>query len=1075
MDPPPQDRPAAIPLIKTARQERLLRLLALVGPGPAALYRDALRTLNDGGLETARHFVGHCLREIESSIRGALLPETVGAGDETHKRQVLAILERLGMPIESESASLWLSIAAGQDPLHREAHRDALMAPRPLDEAFRQRCDGFELLLVDVLTRFEGAFAGTIRLVDELAEIAEPSKAHVKRFRATPHNPVTLSRFFAKARVGWLPPLHKKRYFPSAPGTSETAEAAAACAFLARVAPDAPPHMVPLLREVALAWPETANPWICRYLAAVALSLPIEDAITLSGRLGVKLGDVKPGFSRELANVALHLIRAGRGPAGLALMRAILDAAVANEHALDAYDFEELAKGSLLALAEASGDPALIAILDALEHVSRLPADRTERSDEAATFRRSVAAANFPGLSLNAYSSLIDLARRVCERIATATPSRLPQLLAMLEQRAPVVFQRIRLHLLGMFPAAAGDVLEQSLLDPTTFDSEAYAQERRVLERAGFALLSPESKAGFLEMIARGPDLTAFGDLSRFPPEHVEGHIAEWKQRHYAHLVDVLPEDVRSVYDELVRKHGSARDESIVEEDWDLGSASGEPPQLETLDHDALLQFLRTWAPPKTRSLESTITIDAVGRSLSTLVAKRPSEFSKVAATFRDLRPTYVRSVIDGLASALAGDAVIEWPSVLELATWLSDQCDPDDVDWRQAWTQGEDPGWRWAHMALARLLRAGLRDGSGALPTEFDAAARTVVEKLVDVGEPETSFSDPFDAALNSVRGTAAEALILLARRDAAARGNQPRKLPTHLIAGLDGLLKRAVDAGVRAMFGAYLPTLIAIDPEWVALQRPLLLPKDEAQVAVRDALWVTYLTKPRPTRESLRLLADDYAREVEALQSSSATINEDRMHGLVHHIVGFYLNGFLSLDHGLVRGLFQSPHVSVRTYVLRHIGFSFLHNAALGDAMRQRAMSLWDWRSPESASVPAAERGAEFAEFGWWFASGSFVLEWSLARLDAVLDASPRLELDWEVAKKLGATASAQPRRALQLLSKMILASEDWSVLGCKEGIETAVRAALSSDDPDAERLARDLIGRLAARGHTEFVALI
>ena len=158
MNRPLHDRPTGHAVIQTARHERLLFLLALVGPGPTAFYRDALRALNDSGFETGRHLVSHCFREIESSVRGALLPERVAAGDDSHKRQVRAILERLEMSPESESAVLWLQVAAREDPLHREAHRNALMAPRPLDESFREHCDKFELLLLDVLTRFEGAF-----------------------------------------------------------------------------------------------------------------------------------------------------------------------------------------------------------------------------------------------------------------------------------------------------------------------------------------------------------------------------------------------------------------------------------------------------------------------------------------------------------------------------------------------------------------------------------------------------------------------------------------------------------------------------------------------------------------------------------------------------------------------------------------------------------------------------------------------------------------------------------------------------------------------------------------------------
>lgn len=49
------------------------RLVALVGPGAAAFYKDACRLMKmDVPLESTTHLVGHLLREIESSLRSVL-------------------------------------------------------------------------------------------------------------------------------------------------------------------------------------------------------------------------------------------------------------------------------------------------------------------------------------------------------------------------------------------------------------------------------------------------------------------------------------------------------------------------------------------------------------------------------------------------------------------------------------------------------------------------------------------------------------------------------------------------------------------------------------------------------------------------------------------------------------------------------------------------------------------------------------------------------------------------------------------------------------------------------------------
>src|SRR5947208_6078501 len=121
------------------RQERIYRLLGLIGPGPAAFYRDACWMMSDANpLESTTHLVAHLLREIESSIRDVL--ETVTARPKGHKDEIRAILAALEIPETDQVATAWLNLA-GMDneyALHSRAHRDALSGPRSLDAEFQQ-------------------------------------------------------------------------------------------------------------------------------------------------------------------------------------------------------------------------------------------------------------------------------------------------------------------------------------------------------------------------------------------------------------------------------------------------------------------------------------------------------------------------------------------------------------------------------------------------------------------------------------------------------------------------------------------------------------------------------------------------------------------------------------------------------------------------------------------------------------------------------------------------------------------------------------------------------------------------
>lgn len=62
------------PNFSNPQQERIYRRLkSLVSPGAAAFWRDACRLMEmEPPLESTTHFVGHSLREIESSLRDVL-------------------------------------------------------------------------------------------------------------------------------------------------------------------------------------------------------------------------------------------------------------------------------------------------------------------------------------------------------------------------------------------------------------------------------------------------------------------------------------------------------------------------------------------------------------------------------------------------------------------------------------------------------------------------------------------------------------------------------------------------------------------------------------------------------------------------------------------------------------------------------------------------------------------------------------------------------------------------------------------------------------------------------------------
>ena len=137
--------------LDTPIRGRIHRRLGLVGDGPQAFYRDALRLVTGPCVESTTHLMSHLLREIESALRDVLEPiahyegRVKAKGNQTHEQEVRLILAELGLSDRDGPGAAWLDIV--QTGLHELAHRRSLERPRPFDEQFRALWGDVEIVL----------------------------------------------------------------------------------------------------------------------------------------------------------------------------------------------------------------------------------------------------------------------------------------------------------------------------------------------------------------------------------------------------------------------------------------------------------------------------------------------------------------------------------------------------------------------------------------------------------------------------------------------------------------------------------------------------------------------------------------------------------------------------------------------------------------------------------------------------------------------------------------------------------------------------------------------------------------
>jgi hypothetical protein len=202
--------------------------LALLGPGPAAFYSDAISLASTPGhtLQATFHFVGHALREVDSALRAVLLPRDFVKSERghTHTAEIRAICAWLGLPEGSAIPTNWLQLA---EQSASNAHRRALAAPVSDVSRARQLVERWEDVLDVLLERYEAKYVAVVPLLKALATRPSPTEKDLQDLRnRIPNNLDALSIFFqGVTSAHWLKPLVEAGYYEDPPAIEVDSEA----------------------------------------------------------------------------------------------------------------------------------------------------------------------------------------------------------------------------------------------------------------------------------------------------------------------------------------------------------------------------------------------------------------------------------------------------------------------------------------------------------------------------------------------------------------------------------------------------------------------------------------------------------------------------------------------------------------------------------------------------------------------------------------------------------------------------------------------------------------------------------
>jgi hypothetical protein len=480
------------------------------------------------------------------------------------------------------------------------------------------------------------------------------------------------------------------------------------------------------------------------------------------------------------------------------------------------------------------------------------------------------------------------------------------------------------------------------------------------------------------------------------------------------------------------------------------------------MSDDDLLSFLRSWRPDPR---EFRMGKEGLRLALVQAVEGNPDRFVDLSERLRELEPTFVRGVVDGLVQASKNDKAFPWEGALAIAEWCAAKEPGVAEDWNAHAEQ--DRNWGSTHGSVLDLINVGLA-GGGLRPEPLREQAIRILGTLAvpPVDEPERPSGgvSPRFWWGHTTCGRALAAVIDLIRREG-------------LVPGARAILERHLDPTVdsspssRAVYGQNLHALLNADEGWTVERLPTIFPGDASAPKLRIAAWEAYMLFNQPHPNAFALLRPLYDEAVNNLnpemQSEFGDWSPER--ALAEHFMMLYNWGTIGPEKGgPLDRFFRKAPLKLRARALEFEGRVLAENASLPDDVTKRMRALMEWRLGYLEADGLAEAREELGSCGYWFSSGKLAPAWNLPALERCLALAPDMEHDYSLMEFLAGTASTEPLATVRCVQRMVTAqTEEWRPHAWLPHLREIISKALASGVVEAQGAARELANRLIARG--------
>jgi hypothetical protein len=985
-------------------------------------------------------------------------------------------------------------------------------------------------ILYVILDKLEPRYLKSFHFLDSLLAKAAPTEDDAKRLHLNvPNNPATYRYFFHRLHnPAWLKPLHVQKLFdhPLEPtyeqtdkGTMVTHSPWPQSRYLVRMAAIENTDVRASVLGIALQI-ETENIFIHMDLIDVAKALPGAKAAELARKEAAWIENQKlldHLMPEKLGELIAHLAVDGEVDAALDIARITL-AVLPNPRAeesqdsiwrlhrdpvsrLTGWDYGRILKISLPTLVTAGGARTVEMFSDLLETAINLYQERAEPEDTddySDTWRRDLDHRSHDGVK----DYLVSALHKSVEQLANANPSHVPALVSILEVRRWLIFKRMALHLLRFAPDQAGSLISERLTNRANFDERGLWHEYTLLLRDQFNNLREEQSRQILGWIDEGPSLNVVKEqLEQFDgvrrtDEEVEKSEKSRKLRRLAPLREVLPKDWKKRYDEWVKDTEEPEAAEYINPYSQERYSSWSPERTEVLESKTIKEVI-TFLADQQRPGDDPTTHppEGLATEIASLVAANPGGFAKKAGNFRSLNPIYARSFLSGMINAVTQSQPFDWRPVFTLCRCVLRRT--KEISQHRSELIDQDKNWMEAKPVIARLLLAGFKQGAAEIPFALRNSAWNLLKPYTDDTQPtpadeeqEGTERDFATYAITTVRGEAMHTVMhyaLWVQRHIKAKSNGENRAASSFdeLPEVQKTLEYHLDPrhdpslAIRSFYGQWLPNLIKLDQSWVKENLSKIFPADEGSRDLLNAAWGAYIRSWDVYNDIFEVLRDEYGRAIERIGEEK----DDGQHShtldqiLSHHLMRAYSYGKLDLDdpEGLLARFYAKAPDRLCGHALWHIGYAFRElKDDVHPVVLQRFQILWQKRLCVARSAPESHM-KEMTAFGHLFYSEKFDDAWAIAELKNALEISKWAEPDLFVVQRLAKFASDYAEIAIKCLGYMVEGAKDeWALSSWGLPIRTIILAARQSDEV-SRQTAFELVNRLAARDHTEFMDLL